>query len=113
MAFVIWYELSDLNQIGGSVQAGQTLAGLTNSDKQEARRYWQNGLSGWATAPTGHWSGDTNCASCRQLVISYGTLAAFRALLDRIADTLGGDALYLHSLAADMGNPWGAQEPWP
>ena len=113
MAFVIWYELSDLNAIGGSVNAGQALAGLANSDRVLARKYWQGGANGWATAPVGHQANDDLCSLCRQLVITFGTLAEFRGLLDRIADALGGDALYLHKLAEDMGNPWGGQDPWP
>lgn len=111
MAFAIWYELVDLNIVGGAITANA--ANISQADKNLARRYWQNGVSGWATAPGGHAPGDDLCPLCRQLVISYGSLTEFRALLDRIADALGGDALYLHSLAEDMGHPWGGQDPWP
>lgn len=111
MAFVIWYELVDLDIIAGAVNAN--LSSLPVADRNLARKYWQGGVDGWATAPVGHSSGDDLCPLCRQLVITYGTLAEFRALLDRIADALGGDALYLHKLAADMGNPWGGQDPFP
>jgi hypothetical protein len=111
MAFVVWYELVDLNVIGGATNAD--LAALPVADRNLARKYWNGGVDGWATAPVGHWSGDDLCSLCRQLVITFGTLAEFRALLHRIADALGGDALYLHALADDMGNPWGGQDPFP
>lgn len=111
MAFAIWYELIDLDIVAGALQANA--ANITQADKNLARRYWQGGISGWATAPVGHASGDDNCPLCRQLVCTYGTLTEFRALLDRIADALGGDALYLHSLAEDMGHWWGGQDPYP
>jgi hypothetical protein len=111
VAFVVWYELEDLNVVAGAVNTGAGT--VSQADRNLARKYWQGGVSGWATAPVGHWNGDTNCPKCRQLVITFGTLAEFRALLDRIADALGGDALYLHKLAEDMGNPWGGQDPFP
>lgn len=111
MAFVIWYELVDLNLVAGAIQANS--AAITQADKNLGRKYWNGGVDGWATAPVGHAAADTNCPLCRQLVITFGTLTEFRGLLDRIADALGGDALYLHSLAADMGNWWGGKDPWP
>lgn len=111
MAFAIWYELSDLNVVGGAITANA--AAIAQADKNLARKYWQGGVSGWATAPVGHAPGDNMCPLCRQLVITYGTLTEFRALLDRIADALGGDALYLHNLASDMGAASGGQDPYP
>jgi hypothetical protein len=111
MAFVIWYELSDLNIIAGAIAASNGV--IPVADRNLARKYWQGGIDGWATAPVGHASADANCPLCRELVCTFGTLTEFRALLDRIADALGGDTLYLHKLAEDMGNWWGAKDPWP
>lgn len=111
MAFVVWYELIDLDIIAGAINAN--LGALPVADRNLAKKYWNGGVSGWATAPVGHNPADDNCPLCRQLVITFGNLTEFRGLLDRIADALGGDALYLHSLAEDMGHSWGGQDPWP
>lgn len=111
MAFVVWYELVDLNVVAGAVNAGS--GAISVADRNLAKKYWNGGVSGWATAPVGHHPNDQNAPLARQLVITFGNLTEFRALLDRIADALGGDALYLHKLAEDMGNWWGGQDPWP
>lgn len=101
MAFALLYELSDLNWIGGTTQTAGNLGSLTNSDRQEARRYWNNGINGWASAPA--YTGEpTTCPQCRILVCTYGTVAEFAALVHRIADAIGGDALYLHAIAEDI-----------
>ena len=112
MAFVIWYEMVDLDKVGGAI-AGADKAAISIADRNLARRYWNGGVNNWANAPVGHHPNDDNCPLCRQWVISYGTLAEFTALLDRIADAIGGDALYLHSLAEDMRQWWGGQDPYP
>jgi hypothetical protein len=111
MTFAIWYETVDLNVVAGAINA--STAPISQADKNLAKKYWQGGIDGWATAPLGHHPNDLTAPLARQLVCTFGTLVEFRALLDRVADALGGDALYLHSLAADMGNWWGGQDPFP
>jgi len=111
MAFAIIYELSDLNAIGGSVSIAGSFGALSPADRQEARRYWQNGIEDWATAAA--YAADPTCTLCRILPCSYGTVAEFTDLLDRVADALGGDALYLHAIASDMRTPSGHLEPYP
>jgi hypothetical protein len=117
MAFAIFYELSDLSSLAGSVQ----VSSFPNKLKNDLRPYWQNGLSGWATAPVGQspYEGPGSCNSCRRCVITYGTLAEFRSLLLQVATALGDDgtlespAKYLRRLVEDMGGTAGAVEPWP
>jgi hypothetical protein len=111
MSFAILYELSDLNWIGGSTQTAQSFGALTNADRTLARKYWQNGIRDWATAPAYTGEPDT-CPLCRILPCTYGTVAEFAALLHRVADALGGDALYLHAIAEDVVAS-GHIEPYP
>lgn len=112
MAFAIFYELSDLSSIAGTTQTASIPTALRN----EARKYWNAGLSGWSTAPLGQspYEQAGACATCRTVVVTYGTLAAFRQLLYDIANAIGTDAArYLIALANDMGGTSGAVEPWP
>lgn len=114
MAFAIFYELSDLSSIAGSVQS----VSLSNTLRQRVKKYWDGGLSGWATAPLGVSPGDPPNPLSHIVVVSGAalTLADFRQLLLDVAAALGGNqgpAQYLIALSADMGGASGAVEPWP
>jgi hypothetical protein len=113
--FAIFYELSDLSSLAGTLQA----AGLSNTLKNRARPFWNGGLKDWATAPVGAAPGDTSCPLCHRCVInSSGTLAEFRQLCYDVADFLiaagntSSDVIYLRALADDMAGVSGAIEPW-
>jgi hypothetical protein len=112
--FAIFYEPEDVSQIAGSVNAATLPQALKNTGK----KYWNGGLSGWATAPLGHAPTDNSCPLCRVVVINgpQCSLAEFRQLLLDIgafigAGTVAGD--YLVALSVDMGTAAGAVEPWP
>jgi hypothetical protein len=111
MAFAIFYEPEDVSQIAGSVNA-QT---LPTALKNEARKYWNNGLKDWATAPVGTFPGDElSCPLCRTVVIDGPglTLAGFIQVCLDIAAFIGGDAgNYLTKLANDMQQT--GRDPWP
>jgi len=110
MAFALLYELSDLNWIGGSTNAAASLQALTPGDRNLARKYWNGGIKDWATAPP--YTGEPlTCPLCRILVVNFGTVAELVGLLHRIADALGGDALYLHAIANDVADS-GHIEPY-
>lgn len=112
MGFALLYELSDLNVIGGSTQTAGSLNALTNTDRTLAKKYWNGGIQNWATAPA--YTGDpVYCPNCRILACTYGTVAEFVALCHRVADALGGDALYLHAIANDIAGASGHIEPYP
>jgi hypothetical protein len=112
MAFAIFFEPEDAAAIAGSINAGT----LPTAMKNEARKYWMGGLSGWATAPVGAPPGDTSCPLCRILVISGSglTLAAFIALCKQIGAFIGSGTVaghYLEKLAVEMAQT--GIEPWP
>jgi hypothetical protein len=112
MAFAIFYDLGDLSSLAGTTQT----ASLPTNLKNEARKYWNGGLKDWSTAPVAQspYEEPGACPNCRRVVITYGTLAAFRQLLYDIANYLGTEAArYLIALADDMGGLAGAVEPWP
>jgi hypothetical protein len=114
MAFAIFYEPVDTSQIAGSIQA----ATLPTALKNTARKYWNNGLKDWATAPYGDSPYDPPNPNtlCRTIVIDGPgcTLAEFRQVLLDIAAFLGTEsAQYLIALSQDMGGVSGAVEPWP
>jgi len=112
MAFAIFYELEDLSEIVGSLNASS----LPPQMRSTINHYWNGGVKNWDTAPMGQSPYDPPgaCNLCRTLVITYGNLAEFRQLLVDVANTLGTvQARYLLSLAADMGGTSGAVEPWP
>lgn len=116
--FAIFYELSDLSAIAGSINAQS----LSNTLRQRGRQYWNNGLSAWDTAPLASSNPATppavyaSAPLARICIITQGTLAAFRQYLIDVANFLApGDqaALYLISLSNDMASQEGAIEPWP
>lgn len=115
MAFAIFYELSDLSAIAGSIND----VNLPNTIRQRVKKYWDAGLSEWATAPFGQVPGSTSAPLSRMIVISGSglTLADFRQLLLDVATFFGGasgGAQYLITLSGDMANGGdGAREPWP
>lgn len=111
MGFALLYELSDLNVIGGSMNAAGSLNALPAADRTLAKKYWNGGIRDWATAPA--YTGDPTCSSCRILACTFGTVAELVALLHRVADALGGDALYLHAIADDIAGASGHIEPYP
>jgi hypothetical protein len=119
--FAIFYELGDIASLAATIQA----TGLSNTLKNRAKPYWDNGLSTWALsplAPNPLPNGDTSCPLCHIVVMTMGTkgnLAAFRQLCYDVADFLiaqgqGSTSVqYLRALADDMGGSSGAVEPWP
>lgn len=110
MSFAILYELSDLNVIAGAI-SGADRANISTADRNLARRYWNAGLNAWETAPL--YGLDPYAPLEHICVITYGTLAEFVALCHRVADAIGGDALYLHAIAEDMLGASGHIEPYP
>lgn len=114
MAFAIFYDPADASSIAGSIQA----ATLPTTLRNRARKYWNAGLSDWATAPLGGSPDDPpeTWENARTIVIDGAgvTLAEFRQVLLDIAAFLGtASAQYLIALSADMSGRSGAIEPWP
>lgn len=118
MSFAIFYELSDLSAIAGSINAQS----LSNTLRQRGRTYWNNGLSGWETTPLASSNPQVppavyaSAPLAHICIITQGTLAAFRQYLLDVAAFLAPtneSALYLISLSNDMANLEGAIEPWP
>lgn len=110
MAFGIIYEMSDLNVIGGAISAADVNPNLSQTDRQLGRKYWAGGIKDWSTAPV--YAGDPYCPLCHICVCTYGTVAEFAALCHRVADAIGGDALYLHAIANDIMGESGHIEPY-
>jgi len=109
MSFAIFYNDEDLPFL-----ARVRTEAISSADRTLALKYWNGGLKNWASCPIAQSPYEqvipTNTA--RRIVITYGTLAEFRALLYRVA--LAVPALsYLRALADDMGRSCGAVEPWP
>lgn len=122
MAFAIFYNTTDLNAIAAQVQA--TLASnydsfLTvqerNSVKQTFNRCWNNGMSGWATAPLAG-SQDPNFAGSgtgdsRIIVVSSSqvTKANLISAMRTLAAKVPG-ASYMLAIADDLVGT--CVEPW-
>lgn len=105
MAFAIRYNTADTQAL---INAANTL-NLSGQDRNYWTRVWNGGLSGWQTAPPCPAQYADNDPDCRQIVITYGTLADLRAFLYKYAP----QAPILAALADDMGGSSGATEPWP
>ena len=108
MTFALLYETGDLAVIGNAIAVADGAA-ISQADKLLLRRYWQNGINGWQSAPA--YDGDPSCPLCRILTCTYGSAAEFIGLCHRLAGAVGGDTLYLHALADDMAHT--ALEPYP
>lgn len=110
MSFAIFYEDADLQYIATNL----TRSDIPGPDRAEAGKYWNGGMSGWATAPFGQspYEEVNPNNTQRQIVCTYGTLAGFRALIERIAARFPVE-WYLHTLADDMSRNCGGVEPWP
>lgn len=107
MSFAVFYEMPDLAAIGGFLNSD----GLTVDQRNLARRYWDGGFSAFADSPLSDAPYNVDCAACHTVVIGYGTLAGFSALLADIGAALGGDALYMIAIAEDMLGT--GVDPWP
>jgi hypothetical protein len=113
MAFALFYNLQDLTPL--AAQFNRT--DLSTADKNYCKALWQNGGSGWSTAPIApepYAGGDPDC---RVLVIAGTyqgqplTLAQLVTFLWRMAASPGWE--FMGSLAADISTGAGGKDPYP
>lgn len=126
MAYAIFYNHSDLTAIAANVAA--TLASdydafLTNQErtsiKQTFQRHWNNGLSGWSTAPVAPVERQEGDPDTRIVVVSGpasqiptpGALQILRNALTIIGTKVPG-AGYMTLISNDLGGASAAVEPW-
>lgn len=119
--FAVFYNAQDLSSMAGSINNSS----LSGTDRNEVNRYWNGGLSAWATAPFGVSPMDDPLdpinALTRRVVVSGQNVsrAGLIALLRRLAATYGVGFEWLSGLANDMEGPpgvpnnSGSWEPWP
>ena len=105
----LFYNTQDLAVIASAVQAAQTDAGLAGPQRTAATRAWNNGLSGWASAPAASVARREGDAGTKAVTINQAqlTLTSFRSLLTALAPRVNP---YLVKLASDMGRSSGAIE---
>lgn len=124
MAFAIFYNSTDLNAIAAQVSA--TLANnydsfLTtqqrNTVKQTFNRCWQNGLSGWASAPlAGAQSPNDGDADARIIAVNSSQVTkqnlidALRIIGNNVPAAQVPSAPYMLAIANDLQGT--AIEPW-
>lgn len=114
MAFALFYNGADLAAMAAAFQDAR----VSGKDRNDGRTFWNNGLSGWQTAPLApseHPDADTD-PDLRIIVIANNTLASFRQYLYTLADhakTNGDFAEICIAVADDMAFRQGAVEPWP
>lgn len=122
MAFAIFYNDVDMANIQTLYDERLSLS-ATAPDKALFLNYWGGGVKDWATAPLGQSPYEQFIAAntARRIVVSYGTLTEFRALLKRLLDAnrnhsdgnVQSAVLSLYGVWDDMGRNCGGVEPWP
>lgn len=116
MAFAIFYNMQDLQAMAAAFQD----AGISGKDRNDGRTYWNNGLSGWQTAPlasatpgaTTHPDIGWGDPDVRIIVVQNATLASLRQYLDFLKGKYP-QCVFLGALADDLTHPLAAVEPWP
>jgi hypothetical protein len=120
MAFAIFYNGSDLADMAAQFND----ASIGGKDRNDGRTFWNNGLSGWQTAPlassdpVGRTQPDvvgnpTPDPNVRIIVVQNNTLAAFRQYLYTLASKYPARCVFLGALADDLASRQSAVEPWP
>lgn len=120
MAFAMFYDATDLAMMAAQFNDSR----LSGPDRNAGRTFWNNGLSGWQTAPRApveHPDYDA-IPGLVMVVIQNNTLAAFRQYLYSLADGKDNQGRlkypgleFLAAIADDLGTVarYSVVEPWP
>ena len=119
MTWAIYAPVEDM--VGYITRALQTVP-FTTSERNAINRYLDNGMTAWPTAPCippehpcfatdGVDAGDGQCM--RVIVITNGTLAGFKTLLQNAITKYPNEAQALRDFLLLLSIPWYAVDPYP